>query len=154
MFKVFLDSNVIYSALAQPSGAVALILRMAAEDTIELYVSAQLIDELATILNRPKARRRFGKGYSVPEIREIIDLLSGGFTDLGTVPACGIETGDPKDSHIIDAAVFGQVDYLVSGDKKHILPLDRHPKITAMGIKIISPRQFLETIARELSENG
>jgi putative PIN family toxin of toxin-antitoxin system len=150
MTRAFLDTNVFYSALAQPSGTVALVLRMAASGAFELLVSAQLIDELASVLNRPKARKRFGKGYSVAEIRQTLDLLAGGFTDLKAVPASGIAPDDPNDRHIIDAALFGKADYLVSGDRKHILALKEHPKLAALGIKVVNPREFLEALAKEL----
>ena len=56
-----------------------------------------------------------------------------------------VET-DPDDSHVLSAAIQSKVGYLVSGDKKHILPLARHPEVRRLGIRVVSPADFLKTL--------
>lgn len=41
-------------------------------------------------------------------------------------------------SHVLSAAIQNKVEYLVSGDKKHILPLKNHPDIKRLGIRVVS----------------
>jgi len=47
-------------------------------------------------------------------------------------------TPDPDDEMILECALAAEADYIVSGDKKHLLPLRRF-----RGIPIVSPADFL-----------
>jgi predicted nucleic acid-binding protein len=47
-------------------------------------------------------------------------------------------TGDPADDAILASAVEADVDILVTGDRKHVLPLGRH-----RGIRILTPQALL-----------
>jgi predicted nucleic acid-binding protein len=56
------------------------------------------------------------------------------------VPAVG---GDPDDDLILAAAVEAGAEILVSGDTRHLLPLEEH-----RGMRIIRPQAFLAELAR------
>jgi len=88
------------------------------------------------------------------EYHEIIEELSleypkrplvkwvDGLTDAATLVfpmerATGA-TPDPDDEMILECALAAEADYIVSGDKKHLLPLRRF-----RGISIVSPSEFL-----------
>jgi len=47
-------------------------------------------------------------------------------------------TGDPDDDLILACAVAAQVDALVSGDRKHLLPLGAHE-----GVRVVTPQALL-----------
>ena len=47
-------------------------------------------------------------------------------------------TTDPDDEKILEAALAGEADCIVSGDKKHLLALNAYE-----GIPILSPAEFL-----------
>ncbi|WP_338140453.1 PIN domain-containing protein [Candidatus Methanoperedens sp. BLZ2] len=49
---------------------------------------------------------------------------------------------DPADDRILECAVEGEVDYLVSGNK-HLLDVKEF-----RGIKIVTPKQILEILGR------
>lgn len=50
-------------------------------------------------------------------------------------------TPDPDDEMILECAVAAEADYIVSGDKKHLLALRKF-----QGIPIVSPAEFLRRI--------
>jgi predicted nucleic acid-binding protein len=53
-----------------------------------------------------------------------------------------VVTNDPDDDPIIATAVAAKADYLVTGDRAHLLPLGEHE-----GIRILSsPRTFREIV--------
>jgi predicted nucleic acid-binding protein len=52
-----------------------------------------------------------------------------------------IITGRDSDNRVLECAVEGKADYIVTGDKKHLLPHG-----TFQGIQIVSPRDFLTVI--------
>jgi len=51
-------------------------------------------------------------------------------------------TDDPDDEMILECALAAEADFIVSGDKKHLLPL-----LEFQGIKIVSPADFLRRIS-------
>ena len=53
-------------------------------------------------------------------------------------------TPDPDDEMILECALAAEADYIVSGDKKHLLALGH-----VRGIPIVSPAEFLRRQARE-----
>ncbi len=50
-----------------------------------------------------------------------------------------IITADPSDNKFLECAIAGKADCIVSGDKKHVLPLKHYQKIP-----ILSPKEFLD----------
>lgn len=52
-------------------------------------------------------------------------------------------TGDPDDEMILECALAAEADFIVSGDKKHLLPL-RHFR----EIPILSPSEFLRRVEK------
>jgi predicted nucleic acid-binding protein len=60
---------------------------------------------------------------------------------VADLPALRVVAGDPKDDPIIATAVVAKADYLVTGDRAHLLPIREY-----QGIRIVSPREFLEVL--------
>ena len=50
-------------------------------------------------------------------------------------------TPDPDDEMVLECALAAEADYIVSGDKKHLLPLREF-----QGIRIVSPADFLRRL--------
>ena len=47
-------------------------------------------------------------------------------------------TPDPSDEMILECALAGEADYIVTGDKKHLLPLREY-----CGVQIVNAAEFL-----------
>ena len=54
-----------------------------------------------------------------------------------------IVKNDEADNRILECALEAQAHYLVSGDKRHLLPLKKFE-----GIRIVSPAEFLEFLEK------
>ena len=50
-----------------------------------------------------------------------------------------IVKGSEADNRILECAVEARADFLITGDKRHLLPLE-----TFRGVKVVSPADFLE----------
>ena len=149
MIRAFLDTNVLFSAILFGSGPPRELLRQAAAGAYLPCVSEGVLSELEEVLNRPRARKLLKKAYSQQELILILhDLTEGMYVNFGTVQDSEQVPGDPKDDHILSAAVQMQVDYLVSGDTKHILPLRNEPGLRTLGIAVVTPREFLEVLGQ------
>jgi hypothetical protein len=136
--KAVLDANVFVSALLSARGAPGQILDLWQQEVFELLVSTAILDEIERVLRYPKiaALHRLSEA----ELLEFLGLLR----EEGRLITPG-ETlylsPDETDNRYIECAVTGNADYLVTGDKQHLLPIGQH-----QGTLIVSPAVFLALI--------
>lgn len=50
-------------------------------------------------------------------------------------------TVDPQDDYIIECAIVAQATHIITGDRKHLLPLGKYGSI-----QIVAPAQFLQIV--------
>ena len=99
-----------------------------------LVVSRDILNELEDVL--------YGKKFRYPpEIaRSIVRELEAICEIVTPTRNIAVVKADPYDNMILECAVEGKVDYVVSGDN-HLLKLERFEDIP-----ILSPAQFLEVV--------
>lgn len=131
--RVVFDTNIFISAILF-GGNPRTCLEMARLDEIELYTSKTLFLELAE-----KLRDKFG--YSEPEIVEIIEGLSRFIQIVEPKITVDIIKQDESDNRVLEVAKEVGADFVVSGDKKHILPLRQFGKV-----HIVSATDFLKVV--------
>ena len=131
MLKIVLDTNIIISAIvfgAKPRLILNLILSKRAKG----YISSFIITETGNVL-----REKFK--FSEEKVEQVEALLKTGFTIIEPNFSIKIITACPADNKILACAVGAKADYMISGDKKHILLLKK-----IKNILILSPEQFLK----------
>jgi putative PIN family toxin of toxin-antitoxin system len=127
------DTNIYVSALAIGGKPIEL-LRLANAGKIELAVSDAILDEIATVLARPK----FGwSAERIQDARQAIRKLARHVTPTERVEAV---KDDPTDNIILECAQAAGSDYIVSGDK-HLLRLKQFGNAPILKIS-----DFLETV--------
>jgi putative PIN family toxin of toxin-antitoxin system len=141
MPKAVLDTSVLVSAFLTPQGIPGALLAKARSGAFLLYLSREILSETAETLRREvKLQERYH--YGEPEVDEfcrgLLEAAQPLVTDLPELEAVPL---DPKDNMVVSTAVKAGANYLVSGDKRHILPLGEY-----QGIKIITARQLLELL--------
>lgn len=133
--RVVLDTNVLVSALLFERSVPAQAM-FAAIDSGEILLSETLVNEIYEILQRKKFER-----YISAEQREefLIALVqSAELVEITeTITACR----DPKDNHILELAVSGSAQVIVTGDSD-LLVLNPFQEI-----QIVMPRDFLSIIS-------
>ncbi|MEA1965270.1 MAG: putative toxin-antitoxin system toxin component, PIN family [Candidatus Aerophobetes bacterium] len=141
MIRVVLDTNVLVSATLF-GGKPEKIMDLVEEGKIELIISKEITGELKGVL-----QRKFGFSQGMAEItasniREVSKWVS---------PTRKVDVIKEKeaDNRILECAVEGRAGYIVSGDKRHLLPLKEYKSI-----KILSPAQFLRRISQEASSGS
>ena len=127
--KVCLDSNVWVSAFIF-FGKPAQILDLAVEKKFISVTSPQIIAEVGRVLSK-----KFGMNdKNVKKQLKVINNVS-----ILIIPKSRVKILKYlPDNKILEVALYGQVDYIVTGDKKHLLPLKAFK-----GIPIITPDEFL-----------
>lgn len=138
MIKVVLDTNVLVSAHLTRNSKAEMILSLAAEGIIEIYLSPQILMELESTLLSPKLMKIHKD--TAKQVRQSVMLL-GEFVKMtpGLIEVQKIDV-DPDDNKILACAVEAHADFIVSGDH-HLTDLKEY-----RGIKIVNPDNFLKML--------
>ncbi|MCP4749809.1 MAG: putative toxin-antitoxin system toxin component, PIN family [Proteobacteria bacterium] len=133
MLAIVLDTNVYISSILT-RGKARQILELIIEGKIDLVVSGSILNKLEEVLNRKK--------FGFPEriVQAIIREIQAVSDEVYPIRRIAAVTEDPDDDKTIECAVFGNADYIVSGDK-HLLSLHKY-----RDIPIISPAEFLKIL--------
>lgn len=108
------------------------VLEVLADGVGELVLPEAVLTELRRVLKEKL-------GVEDASIAEITGLLEELAVEVVTVPdQVEAVSGDPDDDRIVAAAVAGGAEILVSGDRKHLLPLGQY-----RAMRIIRPQEFL-----------
>lgn len=129
VIKVCLDSNIFISALLF-DGKPEEILFMASSGEIKITVSPGLIEEVKKNLVKKFHR-------SEAEVRKLLKAITS-ISQLVILRSKIRVIEYLPDNKILATALEGQVDYIVTGDSKHLLPLKEFK-----GIPIVTPTKFL-----------
>jgi putative PIN family toxin of toxin-antitoxin system len=142
--RVVLDTNVLVSRFLVPNGKSARIIQYWETRFYQLLLSEPIIAECSRVLNYPRIRRKYS--YTNEEMEHYISSLKA--QCLMTQPEIRVEVvhADPDDNAIIECAVAGSADFIVSGDA-HLQSLGKYS-----GIPILSPAELLLLLAQEEGE--
>jgi len=131
--RVVLDTNVIVSALNFP-GNERLVLELALRGRFELFLSRFILEEVAGVLTRKfdwDGERRdlvvrgIANAATVIEPPRLPELIEGGHAD----------------NRILECVAAASADYLVTGDRQHLLPIGEH-----RGTRIVNAPRFLSAL--------
>ncbi len=129
--RVVLDTNIYISAILFV-GNCEEILRLATLGSYELFISNVILKEIKGILEKKFHWTRKQVNETLSYIREIAIIIK-------PVKPILVIKKDPSDDKIIECALAAHADFIVTGDKAHVLPLKRYERI-----KILSPADFLK----------
>ena len=131
--RVLLDSNVFVSAVLLGRNCEE-ILSLARAGVLQLLSSEGILSEVERVMRRKFRWSQAEAGQLVEELRSLCTLVE--------CDPCGVEfLPDPDDAKVLACAVAGKVDVIVTGDRKHLLPLGRF-----RGVPIISPAELLDRL--------
>lgn len=102
------------------------------------YILAETAEAL---LRAPKLQARYG--FDRAAVEAFCDSLTATAELMADLPTLGAVAGDPKDDMIVATAVAARAAYLVTGDRRHLLPLDSYG-----GVRIVPVRAFLELLGQ------
>jgi putative PIN family toxin of toxin-antitoxin system len=139
--KVVLDANVYISALLSKRGVPKQIIDLWREEAFELLISEAILEEVARVLRYPRMAELHK--LSQPEQEEFLALLRDEARLIKPKRRLSVSP-DETDNRYIECAVDGGAEVLVTGDKRHLLPIKKYE-----GIAIISPATFLILLQAE-----
>ncbi|MBM4030946.1 MAG: putative toxin-antitoxin system toxin component, PIN family [Planctomycetes bacterium] len=135
--RAVLDTNVVVSGLATPTGVCAQILDLAVEGKVQPCVDARVLEEYERVLRRPELPIAPGKAEEflefIPVIAEVVSP---------TPLAVRLPHGD--DLPFLETAREAAA-VLVSRNLRHFPPRHR------AGVTVLSPWEFLDLLARRVN---
>jgi uncharacterized protein len=130
MIRAVIDTNILIRSVLNPKGPTGLILEELRAGRFRLIYSEPLLEELAGVLARPRFRNKYKvSGDDVSDILSLIVQEGEEVSPSAPIEACR----DPKDNKVLEAAVFGQADVIVTGDED-LFALDPFEGIRILGL--------------------
>ena len=132
MIKAVLDTNILISSLFW-KGAPYEIVQKGIGGAFIIILSPEIIRE-----TEDKLKNKFK--FSVENTNAFLEVVALNSFIVEPMIKLRVVKTDSTDNKIIECAVAGNVDYIVSGDK-HLLNIKKHEQIN-----IITPSKFLKLL--------
>ena len=132
MIKAVLDTNILISSLFW-KGAPYEIVQKGIGGAFIIVLSPEIIRE-----TEDKLKNKFK--FSVENTNAFLEVVALNSFIVEPMIKLRVVKTDSTDNKIIECAVAGNVDYIVSGDK-HLLNIKKHEQIN-----IITPSKFLKLL--------
>jgi len=131
MKRVVLDANIYISAILF-GGNPEKVLDLARKRRIVVLISEAILAQIVRVLKKKFRWADWQISEIVKEIRTITIFV---------VPKQILKVikGKNSDNRILECAIEGKAQYIISGDEHHLLPLKKF-----RGIKILNPAEFLK----------
>ena len=129
--RAVLDTNVVVSALLF-GGPPKRVLSLVLTGHIDWLTSPFLIDEFRRVMRLKFPNREAASIQTLDEFSSFWWMVPA-----LPIPRVSVIAKDPDDDHVLECALAGEAECIVSGDK-HLIKLKRY-----CGITILNPQQFL-----------
>ncbi len=129
--RVVADTNILVSALLF-GGTSEQVFLAGLRGEIQLLTSLSLLKEFEKVL-----KEKFK--LNIHLVREIIEEVMDVAEIIEVSSHIKAISYPDEDNRVLECAVDGKADFIVTGDTRHILPLKEYG-----GIKILSPSEFLK----------
>ncbi len=131
--RVVLDTNVIVSGLNFP-GNERMVLELALRGRFELFLSWFILGEVSGVVTRIF-------GWDQERAVRAVGALQNAATIVEPPRLEEVVEGGHADNRVLECAVAANADYLVTGDRRHLLPLGEH-----RGASIVNAPRFLSAL--------
>ena len=131
---VVFDTNILFSGLGW-RGKAHQCLMAAREGIVESVTCQEILAELEAVL---RLKRTMSNDDIVEAVNEIL-LFSRVVQITNTLTGV---VSDPEDHKVLECALVGGASHIVTGDRRHLLPLGSY-----QGIAIVSAADFVALVA-------
>jgi putative PIN family toxin of toxin-antitoxin system len=136
--KAVFDTNIWLSAIFW-SGEANKLIEKAESGNIELIITKEILNEMIDVLNKESKFQRFLENRQ-KKTEDIIRTILSFSTLIKSKIKLNVIKEHQKDNIILEAAIDGKADYIISYDN-HILNM-----LEFREIKILSPQEFLRML--------
>lgn len=136
--RVVFDANIYISFFLTRGETISTLFSFWQKDYFYVFASSLILNEVKNAFQYPKIQRLLAPLDLIK-----LDLLLETIRLVYPKSKTKI-VKDSKDNLYLDCAKYAKADFLVTGDKRHLLPLKKFGKT-----KIISPKEFVEILKKQ-----
>jgi putative PIN family toxin of toxin-antitoxin system len=140
--RIVLDSSVLVAAVRSQSGASNLLITLAGQGRLKLLASPPLFLEYEDVLLRPDQMK--AHGWSSERIDRLLRAIAQQLEPVEIRFQWRPQLLDPSDEMVLETAVNGRADALVTHNRRHFLPLEK-----LFGIPVLSPGELVWRLRNE-----
>src|SRR5215469_13319975 len=129
------------AAFRSDRGASRRLLLMALEGAFELLVAVPLMIEYEAVLNRPEHLEVIG--LDIGEVNEILDAVARVCTPVPLRFLWRLRLKDPADEMVLETAVNGGADWLVTFNVRHLAEAARD-----FGMRVMQPSEAWKQVKK------
>lgn len=139
------DTNIFVRTVIRKDNLPNHLLSLWREKRFVLVLSQPIIDEVEKVLLRRKLRLKYQ--YTLTEVSNLLELLRlANIVEVNThLELCR----DTTDNMLVDCAVSGRVQFLVSYDKDLVDDGELKRALFEFGVEVIEPPNFLKEVQKE-----
>jgi uncharacterized protein len=132
--RAVIDTNILVSGLIRKQGLPGQVLRRLRDGDFSIIYSVPIMVEVVDVLSRPQIQRKYQvMSDDITALIYLVRLRGELVSPNRKIDTCR----DPKDNRFLEAAIEGNADMIVSGDKDLLDMVDFET------IPIISTAEFL-----------
>jgi uncharacterized protein len=145
-YRALLDTNIWISAFINPSGQPAHLLYLFFQGHYQMIASQALLDEITNVLIRPRIRRNL----RIPDSQIAIFLSHLQKEALMVNPTGHVHLcRDPKDDILLETAILGSADFIVSRDDDMKRDLTLITRLREYGVEAVSISHFIDILTQQ-----
>jgi putative PIN family toxin of toxin-antitoxin system len=141
VYRVVLDTSVIVAALRSRTGASNAVLERVARGQLRPLVTTALFLEYEDVLKRPETR--LATEMSEEDVEGFLAAFASAAGAVEVTFRWRPQLSDPKDEIVLEAAVNGEADALVTHNLRDFEPAKR-----VFGLRVLLPRDVLKELGR------
>lgn len=135
VLRVVLDTSVIVAALRSRKGASNEVLRLVARGRLAALATSALFLEYEEVLKRPE--QQAAHGLDEREIGNMLTALASAVEPVSVHIVWRPQLRDPSDEMVLEAAINGRADAIVTFNVKDFSPAGR------FGLSVVRPGDLL-----------
>jgi putative PIN family toxin of toxin-antitoxin system len=139
--RFVLDTDVLVAALRSDRGASRQLLITALDGEIEVLASVPLLVEYEAVLTRPEHLK--ASGLTAKQMNEVLDAVAKVSIPVHLRFLWRPQLKDPADEMVLETAVNGGADRLVTFNVRHLAAAARE-----FGVRVIQPRDAWKEVQR------
>jgi putative PIN family toxin of toxin-antitoxin system len=145
--RAVLDTDVLVAALRSDQGASRQLLLAALDRRVVVLVSVPLMLEYEAVLTRHE--HLAAAGTTAGDVNTVLDALAAVIEPVRFAFLWRPRLRDPADEMVLETAVNGMADCLVTFNLKHLNEAAR-----AFGIRVLKPSEAWREVSRQRGDQG
>lgn len=137
MYRLVLDTSVVVAALRSRAGASNEVLRRVALGRLRPLATTSLFLEYEDVLRRPE--QRLAHRLSMEQLDRFLAALASASEPVDIHFQWRPQLSDPADEMVLEAAVNGRADALVTHNVRHFMAAG-----IEFGLRVVRPGELLE----------